>query len=119
MRYVLGEDIDFHGLRHAAASWTLLRLHAAQKPAFKATLHHRHHWIFCDKALNATLAHFCGAEGDDTLARGTQFLHVAKWIGHRDAGTLLQHYAHVLGLLHSDVIAPRGMPDSPRARECV
>ncbi|GAA3899707.1 hypothetical protein GCM10022228_07720 [Halomonas cibimaris] len=107
MRYVLGEDIDFHGLRHAAVSWTLLRLYAAQKPAFKATLHHRYHWMFCDTALDATLAHFCGAEGDDTLARGTQLLHVAKWIGHRDAGTLLQHYAHTLGIIHSDVLAPQ------------
>lgn len=107
MRYVLGEDIDFHGLRHAAVSWTLLRLHAAQNPAFKATLHHQYHWIFCDAALDATLAHFCGAEGSDTLARGTQLLHVAKWIGHRDAGTLLQHYAHTLGLIHSDVLSPQ------------
>ncbi|WP_043532121.1 tyrosine-type recombinase/integrase [Litchfieldella xinjiangensis] len=107
MRYVLGEDIDFHGLRHAAASWTLLRLHAAQRPEFCVQLQHRHDWMFCDEALQATLAYFCGAEGSDTLARGTLLLQVAKWIGHRDPDTLLQHYAHVLGLLHSDVLAPQ------------
>ncbi|TDX32158.1 hypothetical protein DFO67_102107 [Modicisalibacter xianhensis] len=105
MRYVLGEDIDFHGLRHAAVSWTLLRLHAAQNPAFGEKLQHRHHWMFCEEAQKTALAHFCGAEGRDTLARGTLLLQVAKWIGHREPGTLLQHYAHVLGLLHSDVLA--------------
>lgn len=107
MRYVLGEDIDFHGLRHAAVSWTLLRLHAAQHPSFVCRLQHRHHWMFCEEALQTTLSFFCGAEGRDTLARGALLLQVAKWIGHSEPGTLLQHYAHVLGLLHSDVLAPK------------
>ncbi|WP_445004423.1 tyrosine-type recombinase/integrase [Halomonas mongoliensis] len=107
MRYRLGEDIDFHGLRHAAVSWTLLRLHAAQNPGFADTLQHRHHWMFQPRVLQETLRYFCGAEGTDTLSRGTVLLHVAKWIGHRDPATLLENYAHTLGLIHSDILAPR------------
>ncbi len=107
MRYRLGEDIDFHGLRHAAVSWTLLRLHAAQNPGFADTLQHRHHWMFQPGVLQETLQYFCGAEGTDTLARGTVLLHVAKWIGHREPATMLENYAHTLGLIHSDILAPR------------
>lgn len=108
MRYRLGEDIDFHGLRHAAVSWTLLRLHAAQNPGFADTLQHRHHWMFQPEVLQETLRYFCGAEGRDTLARGTVLLHVAKWVGHRDPATLLENYAHTLGLIHGDILAPKG-----------
>lgn len=107
MRYVLGEDIDFHGLRHAAVSWTLLRLHAAQHADFRDALQHRHHWMFQPVPLQTALTHFCGAEGLDTLARGTLLLQVAKWIGHREPGTLLENYAHTLGLIHSDILAPK------------
>ncbi|AVI62920.1 tyrosine-type recombinase/integrase [Halomonas sp. GFAJ-1] len=107
MRYMLGEDIDFHGLRHAAVSWTLLRLHAAQHPHFRNTLQHRHHWMFQPEPLQKILEHFCGAEGRDTLARGTLLLQVTKWIGHREPGTLLENYAHTLGLIHSDILAPK------------
>lgn len=106
MRHRLGEDIDFHGLRHAAVSWTLLRLHAAQHPGFADTLQHRHHWMFQPDTLKVTLDYFCGAEGTDTLARGTVLLHLAKWIGHRDPATLLENYAHTLGLIHGDILAP-------------
>ena len=107
MRYLLGEDIDFHGLRHAAVSWTLLRLHASQNPGFADTLQHRHHWMLQPEVLQETLRYFCGAEGPDTLARGTVLLHVAKWIGHRDPATLLENYAHTLGLIHGDILAPK------------
>jgi len=107
MRELLGEDIDFHGLRHAAVSWTLLRLHAAQHPGFADTLQHRHHWMFQPEALQETLDYFCGAEGADTLARGTVLLHLAKWIGHRDPSTLLENYAHTLGLIHGNILAPK------------
>ncbi len=107
MRERLGEDIDFHGLRHAAASWTLLRLHAAQHPGFAKTLQHQHHWMFQSQPLQQTLAFFCGAEQLDTCERGTMLLHVALWIGHRDPETLLKHYAHTLGLIHSDILAPK------------
>lgn len=107
MRYLLGEDTDFHGLRHAAVSWTLLRLHAAQHPHFRDTLQHRHHWMFQQKPLEKILTYFCGAEGHDTLHRGTLLLHVVKFIGHREPGTLLENYAHTLGLIHSDILAPK------------
>lgn len=107
MRYVLGEDIDFHGLRHASVSWTLLRLHASQHPHFRDTLQHRHHWMFQKQPLENILTYFCSAEGDDTLHRGTLLLHVVKFIGHREPGTLLENYAHTLGLIHSNILAPR------------
>ena len=113
MRELLGEDIDFHGLRHAAVSWTLLRLHAAQHPGFADTLQHRHHWMFQPGVLQETLQYFCGAEGTDTLARGAVLLHVAKWIGHRDPATLLETYAHTLGLIHGNILAPKNTKNRP------
>lgn len=106
MRNLLGEDIDFHGLRHAAVSWTLLRVYAAQNPGFADTLQHRHHWMFQPEPLQDTLEFFCGAEGVDTIERGTVLLHVAKWVGHRDPETLLKNYAHTLGIIHGDILAP-------------
>lgn len=105
LREIMGPGTDFHGLRHAAVSWTLLRLHAAQTPGFAETLAHFPHWIFDPKGLEALLIHICGAEGNDAIARGTLLYRLAKWIGHRDPGTLLQHYAHVLGLIHSDLLS--------------
>lgn len=107
LREQLGNDIDFHGLRHAAVSWTLLRLHAAQFPVFVNHLFHRNHWMFAPHVLDDTLSFFCGAEGRDTLTRGTLWLQVAKWIGHRDPATMLEHYAHVLGLIHGHVLTQK------------
>lgn len=107
LRALLGEDIDFHGLRHAAVSWTLLRLHAAQHRDFVAQLVHQHHWMFAPDVLDSTLVHFCGAEGQATLERGTLWLQVAKWIGHSHPSTMLSHYAHVLGIIHGHVLATR------------
>ena len=107
MRETVGPGVDFHGLRHAAVSWTLLRLHAAQTPGFAETLAHFPHWMFKPEGLEALLRHVCGAEGEDAIARGTLLYRLAKWIGHRDPGTLLQHYAHTLGLIHSDVLVPK------------
>ncbi|WP_280564182.1 hypothetical protein [Chromohalobacter sp. 48-RD10] len=104
MRRIMGDGVDFHGLRHAAVSWTLLRLHAAQRPGFADTLFHRHHWMFSDEALEALRVHFCGAEGEDAITRGTLLLRVVKWVGHRNPETLLQHYVHTLGLIHSDIL---------------
>lgn len=107
MRETVGPGVDFHGLRHAAVSWTLLRLHAAQSPGFAETLAHFPHWMFKPEGLEALLRHVCGAEGEDAIARGTLLYRLAKWIGHRDPGTLLKHYAHTLGLIHSDVLVPK------------
>jgi len=104
LRDQLGEDIDFHGLRHAAVSWTLLRLHAAQNENFVSCLVQQQHWMFFPDVLDRTLKHFCEAEGVDTLNRGTLWLQVAKWIGHGDSTTMLKHYAHVLGIIHSDIL---------------
>ena len=58
-------------------------------------------------SLRDTLRYFCGAERHDTLKRGSLLLHVAKWIGHREPSTLLRHYAHTLGLIHSHALAPK------------
>ncbi|CAO1661550.1 site-specific integrase [Halomonas sp. NYA30] len=107
MRETVGPGVDFHGLRHAAVSWTLLRLHAAQTPGFAETLAHFPHWMFKPEGLEALLRHLCGAEGDDAIARGSLLYRLAKWIGHRDPGTLLQYYAHTLGLIHSDILSPK------------
>lgn len=111
VRETVSPGVDFHGLRHTAVSWTLLRLHAAQTPGFAETLAQFPHWMFKPEGLETLLHHVCGAEGEDAIARGTLLYRLAKWIGHRDPGTLLQHYAHTLGLIHSDVlVSKKGAP---------
>ncbi len=100
----LGKRVDFHSLRHAAASWLLLRLHAAQHPDFAESLTFRFDELFqLDRCLEA-LEHFCSTEGEGILQRGNLYEVVAKWIGHQHSGTTLQHYAHTLSIIHSDVL---------------
>ncbi|WP_016854028.1 hypothetical protein [Halomonas smyrnensis] len=96
-----GEGVDFHGLRHCAASWWQLRLQAAQHDDFRETLHYTFHWMFQPSSLEAFLTYLCGAEGDDAIERGTLMGQLAKLIGHRHVNTLLHTYTHSLGMIHS------------------
>ncbi|AXY43943.1 hypothetical protein [Halomonas sp. JS92-SW72] len=100
----LGKRIDFHSLRHAAVSWVLLRLHAAQHHDFADRLAYRFDELFQLERCQEILDHFCSAEGKETLQRGNLYEVVAKWIGHRHSGTTLLHYAHTLSIIHSDIL---------------
>lgn len=46
LREEMGEHVDFHSLRHAAASWLILRLHAAQSADFLQSLCYQYDEIF-------------------------------------------------------------------------
>jgi integrase len=100
----LGQRIDFHSLRHAAVSWLLLRLHAAQHHDFAESLSYRFDELFQIDRCQEVLDHFCSAGGDGILQRGNLYEVVAKWIGHRHSGTTLLHYAHTLSIIHSDIL---------------
>lgn len=104
LRLRWGSGVDFHGLRHCAASWWQLRLHAAQHAAFRDALHYRFHWMFQPAALDNFLTYLCGAEGEEAMERGTLIGQLAKLIGHRHVHTLLHTYNHSLGLIHSHAL---------------
>jgi integrase len=104
LREEMGEHVDFHSLRHAAASWLVLRLYAAQSEGFLQSLCYQYDEIFTPSRVQEALTHFCAEEGQGTLQRGTLFEVVAKWMGHRHAGTTLQYYVHTLSVIHSDIL---------------
>ena len=101
LRQEMSSRIDFHSLRHAAASWLLLRLYAAQSEDFRRTLRFQYDEIFSQERVQEALVHFCAEEGSGTLQRGHLFEVVAKWMGHRHSGTTLQHYVHTLSVIHA------------------
>ncbi|WP_304525771.1 hypothetical protein [Halomonas sp. I5-271120] len=104
LRQRWGSGIDFHGLRHSAASWWQLRLHAAQHADFRESLHYRFHWMFQPEALEHFLVYLCGAEGSESIEKGSLIGQLAKLIGHRHVNTLLHTYSHSLGLIHSHAL---------------
>lgn len=104
LRPILGPGVDFHLLRHSTASWLLLRLHAARSPGFRDSLHHGRSWMFSAEALASVRALFAGPGAGAHDAPCHDWLYVAKFMGHRDLGTLLLHYSHTLGPIHSDVL---------------
>lgn len=104
LRDEFGPDIDYHSLRHAAASWLVLRLHSATSENFRKTLAYQFDEIFSMSNCQMALEHFCSSESDDMLRSGNLYESVAKWIGHRHSGTTLQHYVHTLHIIHSDIM---------------
>lgn len=100
MRQFFGTGVDYHLLRHCAVSWMILRLQAARDPEFRSRLHHRDAWMFGTYALAEANALFSGP-GAETAPAGDQWLRLAKFIGHRHVGTLLLHYSHTIGAVHS------------------
>ena len=104
LKDTLGKRVDFHSLRHAAASWLFLRLHAAQHQSFADSLSYRFDELFQDDRCQEALEHFCSAEGEDILQRGNLYEVVAKWIGHRHSGTTILYYAHTMSIIHSDIL---------------
>ena len=104
LRVRWGDGVDFHGLRHSAASWWQVRLHAAQHDDFRDSLHYRFHWMLDPQSLDRFLTYLCGPEGDESIEKGTLIGQLAKLIGHRHVNTLLKTYSHSLGLIHSHVL---------------
>ncbi|MDW7748627.1 hypothetical protein [Halomonas sp.] len=104
LRQQWGAGVDFHGLRHCAASWWQLRLHAAQHADFRESMHYRFHWMFQPAALDRFLTYLCGPEGNEAIEKGTLIGQLVKLIGHRHVNTLLHTYNHSLGLIHSHAL---------------
>ena len=104
LRELLGEGVDFHLLRHSTVSWLLLRIHAARHRGFRESLHHQASWMFSDEALGRVLTLVRGDAPANGQSGAHDWLYLAKFIGHRDLGTLLLHYSHTLGPIHSEVL---------------
>ena len=100
MRDVLGNAIDFHSLRHAAVSWWLIRLEAAQNRNILDDLQEHGSWGLQKAPLKRFLEGVQGYAGEDSRERGMLLYQLAIWIGHRTPEQTLTHYAHSLEYLH-------------------
>ncbi|WP_158774193.1 hypothetical protein [Cobetia sp. L2A1] len=100
MRDVLGNAIDFHSLRHAAVSWWLIRLEAAQNRDILDDLQEHGSWGLQKASLKRFLEGVQGYAGEDSRERGMLLYQLAIWIGHRTPEQTLTHYAHSLEYLH-------------------
>ena len=100
MRDVLGNAIDFHSLRHAAVSWWLIRLEAAQNRDILDDLQEHGSWGLQKAPLKRFLEGVQGYAGEDSRERGMLLYQLAIWIGHRTPEQTLTHYAHSLEYLH-------------------
>lgn len=100
MRSVLGSAIDFHSLRHAAVSWWLIRLEAAQSRDILNDLQEHGSWGLQKAPLKRFLKGVRGYAGQDSQDRGMLLYQLAVWIGHRTPEQTLTHYAHSLEYLH-------------------
>ncbi|MDG4868720.1 site-specific integrase [Guyparkeria sp. 1SP6A2] len=104
LRECLQTDIDFHGLRHSAASWLILRAYAAYHDGFSQTLRHRDHPCFRGPALE-TLREFSelfDPEASDGKER--ILVHIAKVLGHTNLQSLMLTYAHTIGPIQSHAL---------------
>ncbi|MDL2192724.1 hypothetical protein QQF40_15170 [Cobetia sp. LC6] len=100
MRDALGNAIDFHSLRHAAVSWWLIRLEAAQSRDILDDLQEHGSWGLQKAPLKRFLEGVQGYAGEDSQDRGMLLYQLAIWIGHRTPEQTLTHYAHSLEYLH-------------------
>lgn len=101
MRKVLRTDIDFHGLRHSAASWLLLRAYLLIEPELASGLAQGNHPLL-DPAQNGALDELFNAfEPEASNAQEKMLIFLAKFLGHANIRTLMLTYAHTLGPIHS------------------
>lgn len=105
IREWLGPGVDFHLLRHSAASWLFARWHAAktQDPTANDSLPYG--WAFSDEGLSAAYYLLEGAMSDQGGSGDDALLRLAKFMGHQGYDTLLQHYLHTLGWVHGRTLA--------------
>ncbi|QGT78175.1 tyrosine-type recombinase/integrase [Guyparkeria halophila] len=104
LRECLQTDIDFHGLRHSAASWLVLRAYAAYHSDFKQTLRHGDHPSFQDPALGRLREFFELFEPKGTDGKERMLVHIAKVLGHSTLQSLMLTYAHTLGPIQSHAL---------------
>ncbi len=105
LRSCLQTDIDFHGLRHSAASWLVLRAYAVYHDDFKSTLRHGNHPSFDDDALEKLrnlFEQFTPAKAD---GKERMLVHIAKILGHSNLESLMQTYGHTFGPIQSHALS--------------
>ncbi|MCG5495967.1 tyrosine-type recombinase/integrase [Ectothiorhodospira variabilis] len=104
LRQALRTDIDFHGLRHCAASWLVLRGYAAYHADIRESLIHADHAIFSDTSLQRLRGLFEAYEPQASAGEEKFLVHIAKIIGHANLRTLILTYTHTLGPIHSHAL---------------
>ncbi|ANB03204.1 hypothetical protein ECTOBSL9_2803 [Ectothiorhodospira sp. BSL-9] len=104
LRQALQADIDFHGLRHCAASWLVLRGYAAYHSDIRESLSHADHAIFSDICLERLRGLFETYEPQASVGEEKFLVHIAKIIGHANLRTLILTYTHTLGPIQSHAL---------------
>ncbi|RRQ20335.1 site-specific integrase [Guyparkeria sp. SCN-R1] len=104
MRRVLQTDIDYHGLRHCAASWLLLRAYLLTEPELGSRLAQGGHPLLAPDNNDELrrMIDMYAPEKSDTREKILVFL--AKFLGHANVRTLVLTYAHTLGPIHSHAL---------------
>lgn len=104
LRQQAGRGIEFHLLRHTAASWLFARWYAAAigKQGGDSSLPYG--WAFGQDGL-IRAHYFLQGSLTDSLDEGADaFLRLAKFLGHQGHETLIHHYLHTLGWLHGHAL---------------
>lgn len=102
LRETVGVGVDFHALRHSAATYWFLRVHAGEFPDFRQHLNDQQHWVFEAGSCEAFLRGLCSPAPQRTMAQGLEFQVLARLIGHSSIETTLHTYAHSLSMIHGD-----------------
>lgn len=100
LRESLGSGVDFHALRHAAATYWMLRVHAEQFSEFRASLNDQEHWLFHSGEPERFLETLCAPGAERAFLQGLQYQALARLIGHSSVETTIRTYAHSIGMLH-------------------
>jgi integrase len=113
MRTSLGDDVDFHLLRHSFASWLVLRFYAMRHPGFAERLPQRAATMFQPHALEQLrVCHDGDVYRRDGIDDAT---HIRKLTGHESLHTTLLYYVHTLDWVHADVMR-RAFHEGPRRK---
>lgn len=104
LRRKLCINIDFHGLRHSAASWLVLRSYAAYHPDICTMLRHGNHPCFQEPSQKKLRQFFKVYEPATSDGQEKILVHIAKFLGHANLRSLMQTYGHTLGPIHSHAL---------------
>ena len=116
LRITLKLNIDFHGLRHSAASWLLLRSYAVYHPDIVSHLRHGSHPVFQQNNLDRLRPFFEIYEPRSSMGEEKILIHIAKVIGHANLRSLMLTYAHTIGLIQSHALHSASTKDSHAKR---
>jgi len=104
LRQNLRIAIDFHGLRHSAASWLVLRSYAAYHPDICTMLRHGNHPCFQEPSQARLRQLFEVYEPSTSDGKEKILVHIAKILGHANLRSLMLTYGHTLGPIQSHAL---------------